>query len=121
MHFFLIFHTLDPDPWIRIFFADPDPGSQNLADPTDPDPKHWFLTLILLILIVQTRPGWWRRSSAGCCYGATETTVYVSGYILSFYQDYKTGGYFMVKIITVAYLLPTNLIPPPSTMLKLYN
>ena len=23
-------------------FADPDPGSQNLADPTDPDPKHWF-------------------------------------------------------------------------------
>ena len=20
---------------------DPDPGSQNLADPTDPDPKHW--------------------------------------------------------------------------------
>ena len=27
------------DPHI---FADPDPGSQNLADPTDPDPKHWF-------------------------------------------------------------------------------
>ena len=23
-------------------FPDPDPGSQNLADPTDPDPKHWF-------------------------------------------------------------------------------
>ena len=23
-------------------FADPDPGSQNLADPTDPDPKHWL-------------------------------------------------------------------------------
>ena len=25
-------------------FADPypDPGSQHLADPTDPDPKHWF-------------------------------------------------------------------------------
>ena len=21
---------------------DPDPGSQNLADPTDPDPKHWI-------------------------------------------------------------------------------
>ena len=21
-------------------FADPDPGSQNLADPTDPNPKH---------------------------------------------------------------------------------
>ena len=32
---------LDPDPWIRIF-ADPDPGRQNLADPTDPDPKHRF-------------------------------------------------------------------------------
>jgi len=25
------------DPHI---FADPDPGSQNLADPTDPDPMH---------------------------------------------------------------------------------
>ena len=25
------------DPHI---FADPDPGSQNLADPTDPNPKH---------------------------------------------------------------------------------
>jgi len=25
------------DPHI---LADPDPGSQNLADPTDPDPKH---------------------------------------------------------------------------------
>ena len=25
------------DPHI---FADPDPGSKNLADPTDPDPKH---------------------------------------------------------------------------------
>ena len=25
------------DPHI---FADPDPGSQNLADPTDPDPTH---------------------------------------------------------------------------------
>ena len=27
------------DPHI---FADPDPGSQNSADPTDPDPKHWL-------------------------------------------------------------------------------
>jgi len=27
------------DPHI---FADPDPGSQNLADPTDPDPEHWY-------------------------------------------------------------------------------
>ena len=26
------------DPHI---FADSGPGSQNLADPTDPDPKHW--------------------------------------------------------------------------------
>ena len=24
------------------FFADPDPESQNNADPADPDPKHWF-------------------------------------------------------------------------------
>ena len=29
--FWLIFYPLDPDP---------DPGSQNLADPTDPDPKY---------------------------------------------------------------------------------
>ena len=29
--FWLILCPLDPDP---------DPGSQNLADPTDPDPKH---------------------------------------------------------------------------------
>ena len=30
--------SVDPD-----IFADPDPGSQNLADPTNPDPdtKHW--------------------------------------------------------------------------------
>ena len=31
-------------PWIRIrgsaYFADPEPGSQNLAEPMDPDPKH---------------------------------------------------------------------------------
>ena len=32
------------DPHI---FADPDPGSQNLADPTDRDPKHGsFITTI---------------------------------------------------------------------------
>ena len=31
--------SLDP----HIFAdQDPDPGSQNLADPTDPDPKHCF-------------------------------------------------------------------------------
>ena len=34
------------DPHI---FADSDPGSQNLADPTDPDPKHWYLYIIQLI------------------------------------------------------------------------
>ena len=28
------------DPHI---FVDPDPGSQNVADPTDPDPKHWTI------------------------------------------------------------------------------
>ena len=28
---------LETDPWIRIFFADPDPGNQNVADP-----KHWL-------------------------------------------------------------------------------
>ena len=46
-HFFKIywiFFQLLVAPWIRIrgfhIFADPDPGSQNLADPTDPDPKH---------------------------------------------------------------------------------
>ena len=27
------------DPHI---FSDPDPGSENLADPTDPDPKHYI-------------------------------------------------------------------------------
>ena len=35
-NFWLIFYPLDPD-------SDPDPGSQNPADPTDPDPKHSFL------------------------------------------------------------------------------
>ena len=42
------------DPHI---FADPDPGSQNLADPTDPDPdpdpKHWFKDNICLSMWVQ--------------------------------------------------------------------
>ena len=33
--FLLIFCPVDLH-----FFADPDPGSQNLADPTDLDPKH---------------------------------------------------------------------------------
>ena len=37
--FWLIFCPLDP----HIFAdPDPDPGSQNLSDPTDPDPKHCF-------------------------------------------------------------------------------
>ena len=40
--FWLIFYPLDPH-----IFADPYPGSQNLADPTDPDPdpKHWLKLL----------------------------------------------------------------------------
>ena len=33
------------DPHI---FSDPDPESQNLADPTDPDPKHFFSRFKLL-------------------------------------------------------------------------
>ena len=36
------------DPHI---FADPDPGSKNLADPTDPDPKHCFNLIIYLVPI----------------------------------------------------------------------
>ena len=32
-----MFINLSVDPHI---FEDPDPGSQNLADPTDPDSKH---------------------------------------------------------------------------------
>ena len=38
------------DPHI---FADPDPGSQNLADPTDPDPdpKHWFKAYLIFITL----------------------------------------------------------------------
>ena len=43
MIFFAVFDILplgsgSVDPNI---FADPDPGSQNLADATDPDPKDW--------------------------------------------------------------------------------
>jgi len=36
-------------------FADPDPGSQNLADPADPnsDPKHY----IIVICLNKTREG----------------------------------------------------------------
>ena len=32
----------DPDPGSQNLAdpTDPDPGSQNLAEPTDPDPKH---------------------------------------------------------------------------------
>jgi len=33
--FLLLFYPLDPD-----IFVDTDSGSQYLADPTDPDPKH---------------------------------------------------------------------------------
>ena len=35
------------DPHI---FAEPDPGSQNLADPMDPDPKHWICASISKVL-----------------------------------------------------------------------
>ena len=37
------FESKSVDPHI---FADPDPGSQNLADPTDPNPKHCFYDII---------------------------------------------------------------------------
>ena len=29
-----------------LIFADPDPGSQNLVDPTDPDPQYCYLGFI---------------------------------------------------------------------------
>ena len=38
-------HWKKMDPHI---FADPDPGSKNLADPTDPDPKHCFKLFIFI-------------------------------------------------------------------------
>ena len=46
--FRLIFYPLDSDPQI---FADPDPGSQNLVDPTDQylDPKHWYNTSLFIL------------------------------------------------------------------------
>ena len=31
-------------------FTDPDPGNQNLADPTDPDPKHCLLVPHIVII-----------------------------------------------------------------------
>ena len=31
--------------WLIFCPLDPDPGSQNLADPTDPDPKHSLKSL----------------------------------------------------------------------------
>ena len=50
--FWSIFYLLDPEPYI---FADPDAGSQNLADPTDPEPKHcinshYSATKLLMII-----------------------------------------------------------------------
>ena len=33
LFFTVLIDPLDPDPWIRIFFTDPDPGNQNVADP----------------------------------------------------------------------------------------
>ena len=39
IHIILIrFQVLDPH-WQKMF---PDPGSQNVPDPKDPDPKHWL-------------------------------------------------------------------------------
>ena len=35
LSFWWIFSLLDP-----LIFADPNPGTQNLTDPTVPDPKH---------------------------------------------------------------------------------
>ena len=42
------------DPHI---FADPDldPGRQNLADPMDPDPKHWFFIIRLHSIKINPR------------------------------------------------------------------
>ena len=37
-------------------FADPDPGSQNLADPTDPDPKHWLVFVKIVCYPVFHKP-----------------------------------------------------------------
>ena len=31
--------------WLIFYPLDPDPGSQNLADPTDPNPKHCLAKL----------------------------------------------------------------------------
>ena len=47
--FWSIFCHLDPDLWICIFFVDLDPGSKNLPDLTDPDPKHCNFISILSI------------------------------------------------------------------------
>ena len=42
--------------WEKTFFSqflvDIFPGSQNLADPINPDPKHWFLSILLSILLI---------------------------------------------------------------------
>lgn len=47
--------SLDPDSWSHTFFSDLDPGSPNVADPTDPDPNHcmhpWYYLLISAINI----------------------------------------------------------------------
>ena len=40
--FWLIFYPLHPDSWIHIFLRIKNPGSQNLAEPTNLDPKHWL-------------------------------------------------------------------------------
>ena len=42
MQFLVDILSLGSGSVVPLIFADPDPdpGSQNLADPTDPDPKH---------------------------------------------------------------------------------
>ena len=38
--------------WLIFYPLDPDPGSQNLTDPTDPDPdpKHWSSIMLIMLL-----------------------------------------------------------------------
>ena len=60
------------DPHI---FADPDPGSQNLADPTDPDPKHWFIRTKInnsIFFCSSSEPE--DLNQDGCC-GSQETSA----------------------------------------------
>jgi len=42
LQFLVDIFPLESGPVDLHTFADPEPGSQNLANPTDSDPKHWF-------------------------------------------------------------------------------